>query len=317
MKNRIKRGMFIGITFCMLCLTMSCARKAEVTQGEDFVYCLNGEGTGLFKVGCDISGSTSAERAEDALKKMASPSEEIEYMPAIPEDIEVNSLSVDHAIAYVDFSEGYHELTVIQEKLVRAAVVQSLVRLDGISGVWMTVNEEALKNESGDVLGVMNGDDFVESTGSSPSSYEQTALTLFFANESGDKLVRQQMDVRYNSNVSREKLIVEKLMAGPKKSGAFPTLNPSAALLSVTVKEGTCYVNFDSEFLNSVYDVRPEIAIYSLVDSLLEGTSAGSVQIMVNGEKNATYQETVDLSQPLSRDLTWEEEMEQNGTEEE
>ena len=195
--------------------------------------------------------------------------------------------------------------------MVRAAVVQTLVRLDGINGVWITVEEENLKNESGKVLGVLNGDDFAESAGSSPSAYEQTTLTLFFANESGDQLVRQQMDVRYNTNVPREKLIVEKLMGGPKKSGAYPTLNPSAALLGVTVKEGTCYVNFDSEFLNSVYDVRPEVAIYSLVNSLLEGTGAGSVQIMVNGEKNASYQETVDLSQPLERDLSWEEEKEE------
>ena len=84
-------------------------------------------------------------------------------------------------------------------------------------------------------------------------------------------------------------------------------MNPAAALLSVTIKEGTCYVNFDSEFLNSVYDVRPEITIYSIVNSLLEGTNAGNVQIMVNGEKNVAYQETVDLSQPIARDLTGEE----------
>lgn len=310
MKNRIKRGISIGVAFCLMCLSSSCARRAKMVEGKDFVYCINGEETGLVKIACEISGKTSVEKAEAVLKIMASPSEDIKYMPAIPEELEVNFLSVEHDIAYIDFNEGYNELSSIQEKLVRAAVVQSLVRLDGISGVWMTVNNEALKDESGDILGVMNGDDFVESTGSSPNFYEQTTLTLFFANETGDKLVRQQMDVRYNSNVSREKLIVEKLMAGPKKSGGYPTLNPSAALLSVTVKEGTCYVNFDSEFLNSVYDVRPEIAIYSLVDSLLEGTSAGNVQIMVNGEKNATYQETMDLSQPISRDLTWEEEVE-------
>ncbi len=312
MKSRIKKRVSIGAAFCLLCVLPSCAgrSKLKVEEGEDFVYCLNGDGTGLLKVSCEISGETPVQEAEIVLKMMASPSDDIQYMPSIPEDVEVNSLKVDHDIAYIDFNEGYFELSDIQEKLVRAAVVQSLVRLDGINGVWMTVDEKTLTNASGNVLGVMNRDDFVESTGSSPSSYEQTALTLFFANESGDKLVRQQMEVRYNSNISKEKLIVEKLMAGPKKSGAFPTLNPSAALLSVTVKDGTCYVNFDSEFLTSVYDVRPEIVIYSLVDSLLEGTSAGNVQIMVNGEKNAAYQETVDLSQPLARDLTWEEEAE-------
>ena len=55
----------------------------------------------------------------------------------------------------------------------------------------------------------------------------------------------------------------------------------------------------------------PEVAIYSVIYSLVEGTGAGSVQIMVNGEKNASYQEPVDLSQPLDRDLFWEEEKEE------
>lgn len=307
MRNK-RRIWLSGFAFCcLLCLLVACAKRPEVDEGEDYIYCLNRDKTGLFKVACEIPKGTAAEAAEEVLKSMAEPSEDIQYMAAIPENVTVDSLKVEHDIAYLDFSESYQELPDIEEKLVRAAVVQSLVRLDGISGVWMTAGQEILKSESGVAFGVMNGDDFVQNTGSGPNAYEQTTLTLFFSNETGDKLVKQQMDVRYNSNVSKEKLIVEKLMGGPKKGGAYPTMNPAAALLSVTIKEGTCYVNFDSEFLNSVYDVRPEITIYSIVNSLLEGTNAGNVQIMVNGEKNVAYQETVDLSQPIARDLTWEE----------
>lgn len=308
MENK-KRIWLSGLIFCcLLCLFPACAKRPKVNEGEDYIYCLNRDKTGLFKVACEIPrGGTSAEAAEAVLENMAEPSEDIQYMAAIPENVKINSLKVDHDIAYLDFSESYYSLPTIEEKLVRAAIVQSLVRLDGISGVWITVEREALRSESGNTFGVMNGDDFVQNTGSGPSSYEQASLTLFFANESGDKLVKQQMDVRYNSNISKEKLIVEKLMGGPGKGGAYPTVNPAAALLSVTIKEGTCYVNFDSEFLNSVYDVRPEITIYSIVNSLLEGTNAGNVQITVNGEKNVTYQGTVDLSQPIARDLTWEE----------
>lgn len=307
MKN--KKGFCLSgcILCCFLCLLTACEQRPRVEAGEDYIYCLNRDKTGLFKVACEIPEGTAAEAAEAVLKSMAEPSEDIQYMAAIPENVTVNSLKVEHDIAYLDFSESYRELPDIEEKLVRAAVVQSLVRLDGISGVWITADQEILKSESGSAFGVMNGDDFVQNTGSGPNSYEQATLTLFFSNEAGDMLVKQQMDVRYNSNISKEKLIVEKLMGGPKKGSAYPTVNPSAALLSVTIKEGTCYVNFDSEFLNSVYDVRPEITIYSIVNSLLEGTSAGNVQIMVNGEKNVTYQETVDLSQPIARDLTWEE----------
>lgn len=303
-----KRICLPGLAFCcLMCLLCACTGRQGTKEGTDFVYCLNRDKTGLFKVECDIPKGTAQEAAGAVLEHMAQPSEDIQYMAAIPENVKVNFMKVDHDIAYLDFSESYYDLPSIEEKLVRAAVVQSLVRLDGISGVWITVEQDILKNKSGAAFGVMNGDDFVQNTGSGPSSYEQATLTLFFANEEGDKLVRQQMDVRYNSNISKEKLIVEKLMGGPRKGGGYPTVNPAAALLSVTIKEGTCYVNFDSEFLNSVYDVRPEITVYSIVDSLLEGTNAGSVQIMVNGEKNVTYQETMDLSQPIARDLTWEE----------
>lgn len=145
----------------------------------------------------------------------------------------------------------------------------------------------------------MNEDDFVENTGSSPTAYQTDTLTLYFADKEGDSLVPREVDVRYSSNVSREKLIVEKLMQGPSGGGAYPTINPDANLLSVTIKDGICYVNFDSTFLTGAYDVLPEVTVYSIVNSLVEGTEAQQVQITINGETDAKYMETVDLSQPL------------------
>ena len=37
----------------------------------------------------------------------------------------------------------------------------------------------------------------------------------------------------------------------------------------------------------------------------VEGTDAFQVQITINGESNAKYMETVDLSQPLSKNMDW------------
>ena len=71
----------------------------------------------------------------------------------------------------------------------------------------------------------------------------------------------------------------------------------------MTIKDGICYVNFDSAFLTGAYDVLPEITVYSIVNSVVEGTEAHQVQITINGESNAKYMETVDLSQPLSENL--------------
>ena len=55
-------------------------------------------------------------------------------------------------------------------------------------------------------------------------------------------------------------------------------------------------MNFDSTFLTGAYDILPELTVYSIVDSLVEGTEATQVQITINGESNAEYMETVDLS---------------------
>ena len=120
--------------------------------------------------------------------------------------------------------------------------------------------------------------------------------------ESGDKLVPQKVSARYSSNLSKEKMIVEKLMQGPE-SGAYPTINPNANLLGVTIKDDICYVNFDSTFLNGEYDILPKLMIYSIVNSLVEGTEATQVQITINGESKAKYMGTVDLSQPLKENL--------------
>lgn len=305
--KKVRGFIVLPMLWAAVFLLSACSRRTDVMAGDSYIYCLNEDRTGLVKVSFEIPEGEPEEMAEAVLKELGKPSEDIEYVQAVPEGVTVQSCKVNDTIAYIDFSAGYQEIPPLEEKLVRAAVVQSLLCVDEIHGVLFSVNGESLKDASGTYIGLMNGDDFVENTGAL-SSYESDTLTLYFANEAGDKLIEQKMDVKYSSNISKEKLIVEMLMRGPKKSGAYPTLNPNVTLLGVTVKDGICYVTFDGEFMNSVYDVKPEVTVYSIVNSLTAGTQAEKVQIMVNGEKNVKYMETIDLSQPLHQDLDWVEE---------
>ena len=297
-----KRYLFqIVVCLCLILSVTACAKPTDVDKDDSYIYCLNQEGNGLVKVKFDFPDTDSQWTAEAILAKLAAPSENIEYMQAIPESVTVNSCTVNGVLAYVDFSEGYYSLTTVEEKLMQAAIVQSLLQIKDISGIWFTVEGEDIKGDNGVVLGIMNADDFVQTTETSLSAYQTINLALYFANESGDKLVRQEMEVKYNSNVPVEKLIVDRLMKGPKKTGAYPTINPQATLLSVTIQEDVCYVNFDSEFLNRTYDVLPEVTVYSIVNSLIEGTSASKVQITVNGEKDVIYDNTFNLSTQFER----------------
>lgn len=295
----------VAVLLCCVCLLFvtACENRTDVKPEEEAVYCLNQTQTGLVRVAYEFPDGDVETQVAAVLKELAKPAENIEYTQVLSEEVQVNQSSVKNVIANVDFNEGYLEIPSVREKLVRAAVVYSLLQLPKIQGVWLTVNGKALKNEDGTTVGVLNEDDFVENTGPSVSSYQTTGLTLYFANKTGDKLVEQNVNVRYSSNIPIEKIIVEKLMQGPKGNGCYPTLNPAATLLSVTIKDGVCYVNFDSEFLNSAYDVKPEIAVYSLVNSLLKGTSAGKVQIAVNGVTDVLYKDAVDLSQAFQQNL--------------
>lgn len=302
---RIRKILSAVLCLCLMPALCSCGEDTEIREGDSYIYCLNEERTGLVKVPYEISREDPVPAAEAMLEEMKKPAQDIEYTSVFPQKVEVDSCELAGNILYLDFNEEYLKIDPLEEKLVRAAIVQSLLQIDGIFGVQFQVEGQALQDSSGRIIGLMNEDDFVQSTGSSPSSYQTASLTLYFANEEGDKLTAQTIDVKYNSNIPKEKLIVEKLMQGPKESGAYPTINPETNLLGVTIKDGICYVNFDGEFLNSAYDVLPEVTIYSIVNSLVEGTSAGKVQITVNGESNVVYMDQVDLSQPLEADIDW------------
>ena len=293
------------LLICLLFSVCACSKRTDVAGGESYILCLNTDRTGLVKVSFTILSGDTEEAAEAVLAELQSPSTEIEYTQAIPNDVEVQSCELSGSILYVDFSSQYLSVDRIEEKLMRAAVVQSLVRIDGINAVSFAIEGEPLKDEAGNMVGLMNGDDFVENTVSSPSSYHTDTLVLYFANEKGDKLVKQTVDVRHSSNVSKEKLIVEKMLQGPVGTGASPTINPQTNLLGVSSKDKICYVNFDDTFLTGTYDVLPEVTIYSLVNSLIEGTDAEMVQITINGETSAVYMGVVDLSRPLRENLDW------------
>ncbi len=303
----MKKASMISLAgaLCLMLSLTSCSGRTEVRNGDSYIYSLNTDRTGLVKITYDIPRDDAEAAVESVLEELKKPAEEIEYSTVIPEGVEVIGYNLKGTILDVDFDSGYRRIDQLEEKLVRAAVVQSLLQVDGVNGVIFTVEGEALQDREGNNIGLMNGDDFVENTGSSPSSYQTDTLTLYFANESGDRLVEQKTVVRYSSNISKEKLIVEKLVQGPQEMGGYPVINPDVNLLSVTIKDRICYVNFDSTFLTNVYDVLPEVTVYSIVDSLAVGTDAYAVQITINGESNSEYMGAVDLSQPLEGNMDW------------
>lgn len=114
------------------------------------------------------------------------------------------------------FNEKYTSLDAAEEVLLRAAVVKHLVQISGIDYVSFYIGEEPLMAADNTPVGLMSNEDFIQNVGSSLHSYQSTSLTLYFANKDGDKLVKETVNnVRYNSNISMERLVIEQLLKGP------------------------------------------------------------------------------------------------------
>ena len=92
-------------------------------------------------------------------------------------------------------------------------------------------------------------------------------------------------------------------MKGHMTEGAYLTVNPTTKIVSVTVKDGTCYVNLSNDFLNQPYNVASDVTIYSITNSLAELSNVNRVQIAVNGESNISYRENMSLNNVFERNL--------------
>lgn len=300
-----KRKWIVLVLFTLIsfiCLT-GCMKKKDVVSAPYKIYYLNPEQTGLVEEAYTGETEEPEKAAEEILTCLKEGSEGIQGQSVIPDGVEIERFTLDDEKLDLYFNSSYHDMNTVQEVLCRAALVRSLTQINEINLVGFHVDGEPLTNDEGKEYGYFQSEDFVQNTGPSIHSFEETNLVLYFANENGDKLTAQTVSVKYNSNVAFEKVIVERLMRGPSGTGLKETIPKETKLLGVSIKDGICYLNFDEGLRKIVSGVTPEIVIYSIVNSVIESGAVNKVQIAINGNSNIMYQESISLSEPLSRNL--------------
>lgn len=301
-----KRSVSLLIAVLMIAgLLSGCGRGEQVRHGGFGLYYLSADKTELVKIAGEKEGKTKTEQVQNVLDELETPKEESEdYQSPFQKGVHVEGFDIEGKQVDLSFNEKYHSLSASEEVLLRAAVVKTLVQISGISYVSFYIGDDPLMSADKTPVGIMSDSDFVQNVGSSLHSYQSTSLTLYFANKDGDKLVKETVNnVRYNSNISMERLVIEQLLKGPSSSGAYTTLPSNTKILSVSTKDQICYVNFDQELMNMKSNVKPEILIYSIVNSIIDSGTAGQVQISINGESNINFGESISLNQPLARNL--------------
>lgn len=292
----------INLFLCfVLALGVLAGCGKEENLKEPFVYYFSVKESQLVREAYEPEGEGVEGRIEEVLALLREPEEPEDYQSVFLEGIDVERWELNDTEITLYFNEAYREIPAASEVILRSSVVRSLVQIDGVDYVQFYVKDTPLTNDDGREIGYMRAEDFVENTGSSLHSYQTANVILYFAGSTGDYLVPEEISVRYNSNMSIEKLIVEKLMSGPSETENRKVIPDGTKLLGVSVRDNVCYVNFDEGFLKVAEQVNPKITVYALVNSIIEGGATGKVQILVNGETDIVYQESIDLSKPLSK----------------
>lgn len=280
----------------LVSVLLFCGCRQEQTPEEgSAVYYLNKEGTSVVRSPYQITGETMEKKIEELLLKLEEAPESVDLRRTIPENVKLMSYTLDRTQLYLDFNAEYLNLDKATEVLTRAAIVKTMIQVEGVSYIGVRVAGEPLRDSKGGTIGLMNENTFLDNMGSEENATKIEKLNLYFANTAGDKLKTQSCVIEYNANVALEKVVVEQLIAGPTEKGFYPTIPKDTKVVSVTLKDGVCYVNLDTGFTAQGYDVLGTVTIYSIVNSLTELNGISSVQILVNGETSLNYKDNISL----------------------
>ncbi len=285
---------------------VACGEKEQEGTPVEISY-LNKSETKIVPELHYLQGMTTKEMIVEVLTLLGAVPENKELEATLPGSINIVNYAYEGTQVTVALGEKYKELPKTTEVLTRAAIVRSLTSIPDVNYVMITVNGEPLLDTMGNAVGIMTADMFIDYAGQkSTDSYAQAKIRLYFANETGDGLIAINRSLAFNmdiSNISMERLVVEQLLAGPASDESYPTINPSTKLLSITVKDGVCYLNFSKDILTPINNVTSDVTIYSIVNSLVELSNVNKVEISIEGNKELKFRDKYELTTLFERNL--------------
>lgn len=292
-----------------LILLTGCSGNGETeAPSEYFMYYLSLEANKVVENAYEPEASSGDEMIQEFVDRLNETPEGEDYQRLIPKDVKIDSYSLEDSTLILTIGGDYEQMERPREVLVRVGLVRAFTQISGVDRVQIVTENGELKDSAGNVIGAMTRESFVENAGSEINNYQYTTLTLYFANETGDKLVPETRSVYYSTGVPLERVVVEQLVKGPAEEGHYAVLPSDTNILSVTTSENIAYVNFDNTFMNGTVNVLQEIPIYALVNSITTNCPVQRVQFSIDGESDVTFRESMKLNQFYERDLSYLEE---------
>lgn len=312
MIKRMKTKSFLKPVFLKAVLILSAAMLLlsgctlhEPLEAEHafFLYYLNESQNRLETVAYVPAAAETIPMIDELIARQGSGSEDGKFYSLLPKDVKITGSVLDGTTLILDFSPQYAEMPIGREALVRGGIVREFLQVDGVDQIMFTVDGEALSDSSGNEIGAMTNESFVENSAETINAYQSASMTLYFTNSAGTELIPETRKVYYISSEPLERAVVDEVFRGPRMAGSSPVFGSEYTVLSVVTQDDTCYVSLNSSngITTTTANAGEEVQIYALVNSLVDTCGVEKVQITLDGESNRMFRKNVSLSSPFTK----------------
>lgn len=232
------------------------------------------------------------EQARELLEQLLGGCELPDYRTPIPSGVRLLHCEVSGGTAWVDFSQGYDQLSGIDLTIADYCVALSLNQLSGVSAVRITVAGQELAYQD---HGLLLADEVLMT--SQEDVVRTLPVRLYFPGQDDGELTSESRVLTLYEGESAAAAIMEALLAGPEAEGLQPLLPEGFQVLTVRVEDGVCLLNLPRSNAALLGENEARL-VQGVVRSLCSARGVGSVQILLDGEMSSSFG-SVDISQPL------------------
>ena len=294
----MRKTLMILLLFALvLC---GCTKKQERPEGALYVYYMNLQGTALLSEDYVPEKTEPIDQVEELLSKMEK-MEDSDKSSVLTGKFIVNSTELNGSILKLFLEGNRSEMPYSAYLLTLSALTRTLTQVEGVDALLVYINGETGTDNSGRAFGLMRPVMFTNNAGRDENEYRVSDVKLFFANETGTRLLEVDKSVRDSNTVSPERTVIRELLAGPKPGEGYAVLPADASLLSINIRDGICYLNFDEKFVSGMEAGKEELAIYAVVNSLTSLDGIDQVQFTINSSSDVKLGLSgLTLSEPFS-----------------
>ena len=238
-----------------------------------------------------LSVSEDDDYLEKAIFSLNTQAGDARLQSAMPTGVSIISAQLDGDVLNLEMTPAYLALTGIQKTIADYCITLTLCELADVSTVSLYVDGEAVTTG----LGVEDAMLF----DAEAVPYEKQ-VRLYFPVKDTDYLRSEYHTLTVDIDVPLERYIIEELLRGPYDSSLYSGIPSDTTLLSVTIDDKMCTVDFSDDFYynRSLSKTQMDLAVYSIVNSLTSLSEISSVKILINGKSVGKYG-NIDLDLPL------------------